>query len=310
MAPLVALVPPGERPWLADAIVAGGGELADPAEAEALVWAVPGDPDGLAAALGAAPGVRWVQLPWAGVEPFGPLLASEAGDGAAGRVWTSGKGVYAEPVAELALTLGLAGLRNVGGYARERSWTGPEGTSLFGGDVAVVGGGGITEVLLRLLAPFEATVTVVRRRPEPMAGASRVLGAERLAAALPGADLVILALALTRDTVGIVAGEQLALMEPHAWLVNVARGRHVVTEDLVLALRKGDIGGAALDVTDPEPLPADHPLWSLPNCIVTPHVGNTPEMAVPLLSARVSENVRRWGAGEPLVGLIDLRLGY
>jgi phosphoglycerate dehydrogenase-like enzyme len=76
------------------------------------------------------------------------------------------------------------------------------------------------------------------------------------------------------------------------------------------ALRGGVIGGAALDVTDPEPLPDDHPLWSIPNCIITPHVANTPEMAFPLLAARITENVRRWGNGEPLVGLVDPSLGY
>lgn len=309
MAPLVAVRPEGAPAWLAEAVVAGGGRLVDPADAEVLVWARADDPDGLAAELRGAPHLRWVQLPWAGVEPYGALLASEAAaDG--GRVWTAGKGVYAEPVAELALTLGLAGLRGVVGYSRASTWRPEEATSLHGGRVTIVGGGGIAEVLLRLLAPFDVEVTVVRRRPEPVDGAARVVPSERLASALPGADLVVLALALTRDTVGIVAAEQLALMEPHAWLVNVARGRHVVTDDLVLALRKGDIGGAALDVTDPEPLPDDHPLRSLPNCVVTPHVGNTPAMAVPLLSARVADNVRRWAAGEPLVGVVDLRLGY
>jgi phosphoglycerate dehydrogenase-like enzyme len=99
-------------------------------------------------------------------------------------------------------------------------------------------------------------------------------------------------------------------MEPHAGLVNVARGRHVVTEDLVVALRDGSIGFAGLDVTDPEPLPVDHPLWSMPNCVVTPHVGNTPEMAKPLLAERVTTNVRRFAAGEPLIGGIDSDAGY
>ena len=99
-------------------------------------------------------------------------------------------------------------------------------------------------------------------------------------------------------------------MERHAWLVNVARGRHVVTDDLVTALRDGVIGGAGLDVTDPEPLPDGHPLWSLPNCIITPHVGNTPEMAVPLLAERVAANVRRFAAGEELLGPVDADLGY
>ncbi|MFP4513514.1 MAG: NAD(P)-dependent oxidoreductase, partial [Acidimicrobiales bacterium] len=99
-------------------------------------------------------------------------------------------------------------------------------------------------------------------------------------------------------------------MADHAWLVNVARGRHVVTDDLVAALRDGAIGGAGLDVTDPEPLPPEHPLWSLPNVLITPHVGNTPEMGVPLLAARVTENVRRFAAGEDLLGIVDVDLGY
>lgn len=100
------------------------------------------------------------------------------------------------------------------------------------------------------------------------------------------------------------------MLPRHAWLVNVARGRHVVTEDLVRVLQDGAIGGAGLDVVDPEPLPDGHPLWSLPNCFITPHVGNTPDMAVPLLSARVRDNVRRYLAGEPLLGPVDVDAGY
>ena len=88
---------------------------------------------------------------------------------------------------------------------------------------------------------------------------------------------------LVPDTVGIIGRAELDAMEEHAWLVNVARGGHIVTDDLVDALRAGTIGGAALDVTDPEPLPDGHPLWSLPNCVITPHIGNTPAMARPLL---------------------------
>jgi phosphoglycerate dehydrogenase-like enzyme len=136
-----------------------------------------------------------------------------------------------------------------------------------------------------------------------------VLEADRYADALPGADLVVVALALTPDTDGIIAAGELELMERHAWLVNVARGRHIVTEDLVIALREGEIGGAGLDVTDPEPLPSGHPLWSLPNCLITPHVGNTPEMAVPLLAERIVTNVRRFAAGEELIGPVDVDAG-
>ena len=99
-------------------------------------------------------------------------------------------------------------------------------------------------------------------------------------------------------------------MERHAWLINVARGAHVVTDDLVVALRSRQIGGAGLDVTDPEPLPKGHALWGLPNCLITPHVGNTPEMAWPLLAERITTNVRRFAEGEELLGPVDVELGY
>ena len=137
-----------------------------------------------------------------------------------------------------------------------------------------------------------------------------MVGPEHLVDAIVGADAVVVALALTPDTEGILGRNEFELMEKHAWVVNVGRGRHIVTDDLVWALQEGEIGGAALDVTNPEPLPNEHPLWSMPNCIITPHIGNTPAMAVPLLSARIAENVQRYVASEPLVGCINPELGY
>jgi len=288
---------------MADAISAGGGHVVALDEAEALVWGSPSDADGLATALRAAPGIRWVQLPWAGVEKFVHLMDDD-------RLWTCGKGVYAEPVAELALTLALAGMRGLGRYVRADRWGSPAGTNLAGASVTVLGGGGITESFLRLLRPFDCHVTVVRNRAQDMDGADVVLESDRLTDALAGADLVVVALALTPDTEGIISASELELMEPHAWIVNVARGGHIVTDDLVVALRDGVIGGAALDVTDPEPLPDGHPLWSLPNCILTPHVGNTPEMARPLLAQRITDNVKRFAHGEELIGPVDTELGY
>ena len=288
---------------MTDAVLAGGGQVTDLADAEALVWASANDPMQLAATLDTAPHVKWVQLPYAGVESYIHLIDDH-------RIWTCGKGVYAEPVAELALTLALAGMRGLSHYSRATRWSGPRGTNLLGARVTIVGGGGITESLLRLLHPFGCHVTVVRNRAEEMDGADDVLEADRLHDALPGSDLVVLALALTQDTEGIISASELGLLEPHTWLVNVARGKHVVTDDLVVALQEGTIGGAALDVTDPAPLPDDHPLWSLPNCIITPHVGNTPEMAVPLLSERITANVARYADGDDLIGLVDPDLGY
>jgi phosphoglycerate dehydrogenase-like enzyme len=288
---------------MAEAIHVGGGEIVPVADAEALVWAAARDAAGLAKVLETAGHLRWVQLPFAGVENFIHLVDHD-------RLWTCGKGVYAEPVAEMALALALAGLRGFGGYARATSWTGPVGRNLIGARVTILGGGGITEELVRLLQPFDCRVTVVRNKVVDMEGVDEVLESERYADALPGADVVVLALALTPDTEGIIGRAELESMENHAWLVNVARGKHVVTDDLVWALRNGVIGGAGLDVTDPEPLPEGHPLWELPNCIITPHVGNTPEMAVPLLGERITTNVKRWSEGRDLIGPVDPGLGY
>jgi len=251
------------------------------------------------------PQLRWVQLPWAGVEPYVDVIRSHAE-----LTWTCAKGVYAEPVAEHALALALAGRRNLGAYSRAGTWTRPRGRNLLGARVTILGGGGIAASLLRLLAPYGCDVTVVRRSPAPLAGAARVVGSDQLDEALTGAEVVVLALALVPETEGIVDARRLALLDRDATLVNVARGRHVVTDDLVAALRDGSLGSAGLDVTDPEPLPDGHPLWDLPNAIITPHTANTPEMAIPLLSARVTDNVRRWAAGEPLVGPLDPAAGY
>lgn len=302
-APRIAVAPAGAPSWATEAVVDGGGHVVEVGEAHGIIWVDPRHPDGLADTLAAAPDARWVQLPFAGIENFAHLLDPE-------RTWTCGKGVYAEPVAEMALTLALAGLRGLGTYACAREWGRPQGRNLLGARVTILGGGGITESLIRLLQPFDCHITVVRRNVAHMDGVDDVLEADRYADALPGADVVVLALALTRETEGIIAADELSLMEDHAWLINVARGRHIVTDDLVDALRDGVIGGAGLDVTDPEPLPPDHPLWSLPNCIITPHVGNTPEMAIPLLAERIRANVKRFAQDDELIGLVDLDSGY
>jgi phosphoglycerate dehydrogenase-like enzyme len=288
---------------MAEAIEQGGGYLVDLPEADAVVWASPTDVHGLGDALSKAPHAQWVQLPWAGIERFLPLIDED-------HIWTAAKGVYAEPVAEMALTLALAGMRGIGTYARAGRWSKPTGINLQAARVTILGGGGITESFVRLLRPFDCHVTVVRNRAQEMEGVDAVLESDRLTDALPGADLVVLALALTPDTEGIIASGELELMERHAWLVNVARGKHIVTDDLVVALQDGTIGGAGLDVTDPEPLPEGHPLWSLDNCIITPHVGNTPDMARPLLAERIAANIKRWAHREPLIGVVDPELGY
>ncbi len=299
----VALGPAGSPEWLEEAIRDGGGHLVGYDDCEAIVWSDARNPTALAAAVKSAPHLRWIQLPFAGIENFVEHLDHDY-------TWTCGKGVYAEPVAEMALALALAGMRNLGPYARATEWTGPAGRNLLDARVTILGGGGITESLVRLLQPWNAHITVVRNHAQHMDGVDDVLESDRFADAVTGADLVVLALALTPETDGLFGREEFEMMEDHAWIVNVARGRHIITDQLVDALHNGVIGGAGLDVTDPEPLPAGHPLWSMPNCIITPHVGNTPAMAKPLLAKRVTENVRRYRKGEELLGLVDVEAGY
>jgi len=303
--PLVA-VGPARRDFAEKAIRDGGGEPIDvDARADALVWLDADDIDGLRAALATASSARWVQLPYAGVERL-----AAAGVLDPGRAWTSAKGAYAEPVAEHALMLALAGLRLLRQRILARSWGKPAGISLYDQPVTILGGGGITASLLGLLAPLRVTATVVRHRPGPVPGAARTVVQADLHDALAGAQVVFLALALTPSTEHIIGPAELAAMRPDAWLVNVARGRHVDTDALVAALTAGAIGGAALDVTDPEPLPDGHPLWDLERCIITPHTADTTEMIRPLLARRIRDNVARFAAGEPLVGLVDPALGY
>lgn len=301
--PLVAVGPAPAPDWLVEAVNDGGGEVVPLADAEAIVWADVDDPEALEAAIAEAPNATWIQLPWAGVETFSTLLDHD-------HVWTCGKGVYADPVAEIALALGLAGMRHIHSFVAATSWSDQRGRNLLGARVTIVGGGGIAESFIKLIQPFGCHITVVRSTVQHMDGVDDVVGSDRLADALPGADLVVLALALTPETVGLIGAEELALMEPHAWLVNVARGRHIVTDDLVDAVRGGVIGGAGLEVTDPEPLPDGHPLWTCENVVITPHTGTTRAMALPLLARRVRDNVGRFAGGRELLGLVDVRSGY
>lgn len=303
-APRVA-IGPRRSEFVVDAVLAGGGEPAETdSAADALIWLATDDTEGLRAALEST-SARWIQLSSAGVEP---VLAAGLLD--AERSWTCAKGSYAEPVAEHALMLALAGLRSMRERIEARSWGGYGGQSLYDEPVSILGGGGITRKLLALLAPFRVSATVVRRNPDPVPGATRTLPDAMLPEALSDARVVFLALALTPQTERIIGAAQLAAMRPDGWLVNVARGRHVDTDALVTALERGQIGGAALDVTDPEPLPDGHPLWAQQRCIITPHTADTPDMTRRPLALRIRENVARFASGEPLLGPIDPLAGY
>jgi len=299
----IAVGPQGAADWACDAVRAGGGEVVDVSEAQGLVWTDFDTTEELIATLTRNPDISWVQVPFSGVETYMPYI-DEA------RTWTSAKGVFGGAVAELALGLLIGGMRHVAGYAREQQWSEDHGRTLFGARVTILGAGGIAQSLISMLQPFGCRITVVRNRQGDLLGVDEVVKTSQLNEALLQADAVVMALALTPQTHGIMGKEQFEKMQSHAWLVNVGRGQQIVTDDLVWALKSGQIGGAALDVTDPEPLPAGHPLWSMSNCIITPHVGNTAEMVPPLLALRITENVRRLASSQPLVGVVDPTLGY
>ena len=307
----VAIAPATSSASLHEAAVASAGGTVGPLDTDArgLVWLDPRDPAGLSDALESAPGVGWVQLPFAGVDAFAELIQSH-GDRV---LFTSAKGAYAEPVAEHALALTLGTLRVLQKRARARSWaTEPEGVSLYGRKVVVIGAGGIAQEYIRLLAPFEVSVTVVRRSSSPVDGASRTVTTDQLDEVLPDADVVMIAAAMTSGTAKLFGARQFSIMKPSARLVNIARGGLVDTEALVDALRDGSIAAAGLDVTDPEPLPDGHPLWDEPGAIITPHQADTPEMVAPLLAERVRLNTAAFlgGSGTGFVGVVDPVAGY
>ncbi|GAA1812337.1 NAD(P)-dependent oxidoreductase [Agromyces neolithicus] len=294
---------------VADAVRRGGGTLAPLSpETRGIVWVAASGADELAAVLDAHPAVSWVQLPWAGVDAFSGVLQTVRDDG---RVWTSAKGAYAQPVAEHALTLALALMRVLPRRIRATSWQADEvGRSLYGARVVIVGAGGIALELLRLLRPFDVDATIVRRQHTAVPGAARTLPSTRLGEALDGAAVVFVAAALTHASHRLIGRAELARLAPGAILVNVARGALVDTEALLEALESGRLGGAGLDVTDPEPLPDGHALWSAPDCIITPHVADTDEMTAPLFAERVAVNVRAFLADGDFVGRIDPSVGY
>jgi phosphoglycerate dehydrogenase-like enzyme len=303
---ILVAVAPTQASWADDAIRRGGGKPVPLDQGPlGLVWTDGSAVEELRDVLLAHPEISWVQLPMAGVERI-----AEAGLVDHRRQWTSAKGAYAEPVAEHALALLLAGLRYLPERARAHSWGKPAALTLFDQPVTIVGGGGIAAALVSLLKPFRVRMTIVRQSPEPVAGTAMTVSPAHLHEALAGARGVVLALALTPGTRGLIGREELEVMDEQAWLVNVARGGLVDTNALVEALRSHSIGGAALDVTDPEPLPDSHPLWGLPNCLITPHTADTEEMTEPLLAARVTENVRRLANGQQLAGRVDPDLGY
>jgi phosphoglycerate dehydrogenase-like enzyme len=267
----------------------------------AVVW---GSRSRNLAQLAAAPNLRWIQTLAAG--PDGVLAA-----GFPDRVLiTSGRGFHDRPVTEHALALILAGLRLIPpclAAQREHRWAGEFGgfrplkspdrlTSLIDARVLIWGFGSIGQRLAPLLAALGARVRGVAHTAGERAG-FEVLDEAGLAAALPETDLLVMVLPQAPDTRHALNAERLGLLPRTSWVVNVGRGSTVDEAALVEALTAGRIGGAALDVTEAEPLPQDSPLWDAPNLILTPHLAG----GRPLGAGEViSQNLAAFLAGEPL----------
>ena len=292
-----------------DAIQSSGGLIAKMGpDVGALVWTDYARPDLLEAMLEENPQLRFVQLPFAGVDAFSKIIA-----GHPEITFASAKRSYSEPVAEHALMLCMALGRIIPERVRAKSWGKKHADSLFDAEVVIVGGGGIAQQLVELLAPMRSLVTVIRKRPrEPFDNSqhSRVAGFDELDESLARAQFVILACALTPETRFLFNAERFKLMRKDAYLVNVARGEIVNQEDLVQALKSGEIAACATDVTYPEPLPDDHEMWGVENLLITPHTADTMPIVTRLFALRLEENVTAWLTGGEPVGIVDPGLGY
>lgn len=210
-------------------------------------------------------------------------------------------GVHDASTAELAVGLILASLRGIDDFVRTMptgGWLHAKREALADKKVLIVGAGGVAQALMSRLAPFEVTVELVGRSARP-----GVHGAAALPDLLGGADVVVLAVPLDDSTRGLVDTSFLARMRDGALLVNIARGRVVDTEALVAAVASGRIR-AALDVTEPEPLPPGHPLWTLPGVLISPHVGGNTSAFLPRARRLVADQLVRFAEGQPLQSVV------
>ncbi|MFO7696417.1 MAG: D-2-hydroxyacid dehydrogenase [Anaerolineae bacterium] len=261
----------------------------------------------------AMPALRWYQQWGAGAEWIMEHPEIRERD----LVVTNVSGVHAVPISEHLLAMILALARRLPDAVRAQDrhewlrggWKYPI-FELAGKTMLLIGVGAIGQRTARLAAALDMHVIGLRRDPQrPARGVARMIGPEELDVALPEADLVVLTAPLTPETRQMIGAEQFARMKPTACIFNIGRGGTIDQDALVQAIVSGQIAGAGLDVTDPEPLPADSPLWDLDNVLITGHYsGSTPEYDARAL-AIFEENLGRYVRGEPLRNQLDLTLG-
>jgi len=288
---LIGVVPPG---WTVEVYAGEGTELpSDPATVE--FWNAPFLATGEVVALAEGmPALRVVQLNSAGADAWVGRLAGTV-------TLCDARGVHDSSTAEWAAAAALAHFRNFPAFARaqaEARWAFTPTDELAGKRVLIVGAGSIGSALAARLAPFDVEITLVARSAR-----DGVEPVERLPALLPDADVAVLLVPLTSHTRGLVDAKFLAALPDGALLVNAARGPVVDTAALLAECASGRLN-AALDVTDPEPLPAGHQLWTLPNVFITPHVAGSVAGLHRRAFGLVGDQLRRYAAGEPLINVV------
>ena len=250
--------------------------------------------------------LKWLNSVYAGVEAF-PLDLLRA----RGVVLTNGAGINAVPIAEYVVMLMLAYSKNYREVVRaqeRREWLkdSPGKRELFGSSALILGYGAIGQEVEKRLAGFGMEVSKVRRSPGP-----GVLGPDEWRGRLGAFDWIVIAVPATPETEGMIGAAELAAMKGDAVLVNVARGTVIDQDALTAALNAGRIGGALLDVTTPEPLPQDHPLWALDNAQITMHLsGRAQDRMMQRAAVRFVDNLGRYGRGEQLEPMVDYAAGY
>jgi phosphoglycerate dehydrogenase-like enzyme len=292
-----------------DRIVAvPGDDLGPAADADAAFGGF--SAERLRAVLAGVPKLRWVHTFSAGVDRHVPEMARYD------RVLlTNNTGAYDVPISEHVIAMIFAAAKRVpehlAAQARHEWQREMPHAEVRGATLVILGMGSIGSELARLAGAVGMRVIGVRRdasRPAP--GAERIVPPARFVEVAREADYLAVTAALTPQTRGMVSAEVLRALKPTAWVINIARGPIVDEAALATALQEKRIGGAALDVFETEPLPAESPLWSLDNAILTPHVSNSSPRVRERSLALVAENVRRFKAGEPLLNVVDRAVGY
>lgn len=260
-------------------------------------------------AVVAAGRLKWIQSSAAGLDHclVPSVVASDI-------TVTSASGVLADQVAEHALALILAHVRSLPVFFRaqqQKEFIRRPTRDLNHATVGIVGFGGVGRRIAEVVRPFKTRIVATDMFPVDRPPYVEALWpADRLDDLLSSADIVVLSAPLTPVTRGMIGAAQLAKMKPGALLVNVGRGPLVVERDLVAALERGHLCGAAMDVTEVEPLDPSSPLWEMPNVIITPHVAGQSRLRIDQMTDFFCDNLQRYLTGRPLRNLVDKQLGY